>query len=321
MNELDSWNRKWRTLWCWTHIYVHYKRAQTHTRNLTEEIKYAYFNNKHYQFSELIWRNISDLRGWWIKVGQFLSTRGDLFPKEYVTYLSKLQNIMPWIEWNIIEGILREELDQDLKKIFKEIKEKPIATASIAQVHKAVLSGGQNVVVKVQHPNIQHIFNQDMKNLEKLTYAFGLVENGFDYINILNEWQNSASKELDFKNELKNQEIAYKIFKNSGIEIMIPKIYSEYSTEKIITMEYIQGFKIIDKMLLKESKVNKKELLEILCDSFAYQIHIEGFFHGDPQPSNIFVVYDQLKRKYIPALLDWGIVKIFDQKTQIAFSK
>ncbi|OII75406.1 esterase of beta-lactamase [Cryptosporidium ubiquitum] len=321
MNELDSWNRKWRTLWCWTHIYVHYKRAQIHTRNLPEEIRYAYWNNKHYQFAELIWRNISELREWWIKVGQFLSTRGDLFPKEYVTYLGKLQDMMPWMEWNVTEGILRKELDPDLDEIFKEIQRKPIAAASIAQVHRAILNGGENVVIKIQYPDIQETLNQDMKNLEQLTWAFGLAEKDFDFISILNEWQNSATKELDFKNELKNQERAYKMFKDSEIEIMIPKVYSKYSNEKILTMEYIQGFKIIDKMLLKKFQVNKKELLETLCDSFAYQIHIEGFFHGDPQPSNIFVVYDQFKKKYIPALLDWGVVQIFDKKKQIAFSK
>ncbi|KAH8583293.1 conserved esterase of the beta-lactamase family [Cryptosporidium sp. chipmunk genotype I] len=322
MNELDSWNRKWRTLWCWTHIYVHYKRAQMHTRNLPEEIRYAYWNSKHSQFAELIWRNISELRGWWIKVGQFLSTRGDLLPKEYVAYLGKLQDIVPWMEWKVMEGILKEEFGQDVRKIFKEIQEKPIAAASISQVYKAVLTEGEkSVVIKIQYPNSQETFNQDMKNLEHLAWAFGLVEKDSDFNPTLNEWRKSAYKELDFKNELKNQERVYEMFKDSEIEVIIPKVYSEFSTEKILTMQYIQGFKILNKTLLKENNVNIREILEILCDSFAYQIHIHGFFHGDPQPSNILVVYDEFKRKYIPVILDWGVVKIFDKNTQIAFSK
>ncbi|POM84466.1 ABC1 family protein [Cryptosporidium meleagridis] len=322
MNEFDSWSRKWRTLWCWTHIYVHYKRAQMYTRNLPEEVKYTYWNSKHSQFAELIWRNISELRGWWIKVGQFLSTRGDLLPREYVKYLDKLQDIMPCMEWNVMERILKEELGEDFEKMFKEMQKKPIAAASISQVHKAVLNEGEKkVVIKIQFPNIQETLNHDMKNLEQLAWAFGLLEENSDSIHILNEWKSSARMELNFKNELKNQKRAYEMHEDSGIEIVIPKVYTEYSTEKVLTMEYIKGFNILNKTLIKENRVNKRELLEILCDSFAYQIHIHGFFHGDPQPSNILVVYDEIKRKYIPAILDWGMVKIFDKSKQIAFSK
>ncbi|KAH8741565.1 putative ABC1 family beta-lactamase [Cryptosporidium ryanae] len=321
MNELDSWNRKWRTLWCWTHIYVHFKRAQIHARNLSEEARYAYWNEKHSHFAELIWKNISELRGWWVKVGQFLSTRSDLLPREYISYLSKLQDMMPSSEWLIVEKILESELNNDWRVFFEKINTSPMASASIAQVHEALLKDGTKVVVKIQHPNVEETLNQDMKNLTQLSWAFGIIEKGLDFYPILQEWQKSASKELDFNNELKYQQKAYEMFINSGIDIKIPKVYPEYSRQKVLTMEYIDGFKITDKAKLEESGVNLKELLETLCDSFAYQIHIEGFFHGDPHPGNVFVVYNKAKNKYEPALLDWGLVKVFEKNVQRAFSK
>ncbi|KAK6588736.1 ABC1 family beta-lactamase [Cryptosporidium xiaoi] len=321
MNELDSWNRKWRTLWCWTHIYVHFKRAQIHARNLSEEARYAYWNEQHSHFAELIWRNISELRGWWVKVGQFLSTRSDLLPREYISYLSKLQDMMPSSEWSVMEKILESELNDDWRVFFKNINTSPMASASIAQVHEALLKDGTKVVLKIQHPNVEETLNQDMKNLTQLSWAFGIIEKGFDFYPILQEWQKSASKELDFNNELRHQQKAYEMFINSGIDIKIPKVYPNYSRKRVLTMEYINGFKITDKNKLKELGVNLKELLETLCDSFAYQIHIEGFFHGDPHPGNVFVVYNEIKKKYEPALLDWGLVKVFERNIQRAFSK
>ncbi|KAJ1605470.1 putative esterase [Cryptosporidium canis] len=317
MNELESWNRRWRILWCWTHLYVHYKRAQVYARILPEDLGYLYRNDNHSQFAELMWRNISELRIWWIKVGQFLSTMGDLFPKEYVSYLIRLQDMIPWTDWAAMRDVLEGELGQDLSKSLKEIQEKPIMVTPVAQIHKAILKSGETVLIKIQCPNSRELANQDMRNLGRLVSAFDMVEDEA----IIGDWQPFACKDSDFRDEFGNQERAYDICKDSGISIIIPKVYREYSAGQVLTMEYIDGFRITNQVMLSQLKVNKKDLLETLCDSFAYQIHIKGFFHGDPHPGNVLVVYDKSEKRYIPALIDWGVVGVFDKKTQIAFSK
>ncbi|KAF7458964.1 ABC1 family protein [Cryptosporidium felis] len=323
MSELDSWNRKWTTLWRWTRIYVHFKKSQVRARNPLEEARYAYWSEEHSQFAEFAWKNILELHRWWARVGHFLSTRTELLPKECVPYLEGLQDMIPSFEWGLMEEIVAEELGPDWRGKFEETSEAPIASTSIAQAHKGVLKSGEKVLLKIQSPNIREVLSQDINCLAQLSWAFGFLEKATDFeLPFLEEWQKLVNSELDLCSERRNLAKAYEMFRDSGIQIKIPKIFPELSGKKVLTMEFLDGFRITDKEMLREKGIKyRRELLEILCDSFAYQIHIHGFFHVDPHPGNVFVVYDQETAKYVPAILDWGPVVEFEKKTQIAFSK
>lgn len=321
MDVLEPWNRKWRTLWCWTHLYVHYKRAQVDARSLPEE-RCVCWEEEHSQFAELLWRDLSELRGWWMKIGCFLSTRGELLPKEYVAYLGGLQEKIPSVEWGLVERVLEEEFGLDWGLLFEEVHREPIVATYVGQIHSGTLSGGERVLLKIQYPGLREVLARDKRILEELSRVFGL-EGGVwsDLASSLGLRQRSECGELGFRLEQENQDKAYRMLREAGMDVIVPRVYGERSTGRVLAMEYVEGFRITDRVLLERFRVDKRELLEALCDSFAYQIHMLGFFHGDPHPGNVFVVYDRLKKRHVPALFDWGFVKVFDNRMQVAFSK
>lgn len=324
MYGLEPWNRKWRTLWCWTHLYVHYKRAQIDLRGLPNKERCLCWEDGHSHFGELVWRNLSELQGWWIKVGRFLSTRGELLPKEYVTYLGGLQEMIPSVEWGLVEGVLEEEFGSDWGLLFEEVRQEPVASTCVGQIHRGVLSGGERrVMLKIQPPGIREVLALDERILEELSVVFGLEQGsvGLDIVSGLGAGERSRCGEPDFRVELENQERAYRMLGDAGMHVIVPRVYGEYSTGRVLTMECLEGFRITDRALLEEFGVDKRGLLEALCDSFAYQIHMLGFFHGDPHPGNVLVVYDRLRKRYVPALLDWEFVRTLDKKMHVAFSK
>lgn len=223
---------------------------------MSDQQREAFWEQKHDHLAERMWSNIAELRGWWVKVGQFLSTRSDLLPVQYVHHLTKLQDMMPTSSYDVIKKIVEDELKRPISDIFESFEEKAIASASIGQVHKATLKGGTSVVVKVQHPGVDKKLSQDMMTLTQMTWAFGLLEKGLNFGPILVEWQKSAANELDFRIELGFQERARLAAIKSGIDVIIPICYSELTTKKVMVMEYCEGFKITDMEKLKVMFLN-----------------------------------------------------------------
>ncbi|KYF49305.1 ABC1 family protein [Toxoplasma gondii ARI] len=317
---MEQWNRKWRTLWCWSNVYVGWKVSQARARALPKEEQAEFWEQRHEHFANVIWENIKELRGWWVKVGQFMSTRSDLLPQQYIHHLVKLQDMMPTSDFASIRQTIADELG-DVDEIFERIDPVALASASIGQVHRAWLKDGSPVVVKVQHADVETLLSHDMQNLKQLSWAFGLLESGLNFAPILEEWQKAAAKELDFRYELAHQLRAYEGLRKSGIDVKIPKPYPEFTAKKVMVMEFVNGFKITDTEKLDAHNVDRRELMFKLCDSFAYQIHIDGLFNGDPHPGNILVEVDAATGEATPIILDWGLVKEFDAKGQLAFAK
>eukprot|EP00917_Polyrhabdina_sp_WS-2016_P011277 GHVP01024931.1.p1 GENE.GHVP01024931.1~~GHVP01024931.1.p1 ORF type:complete len:620 (-),score=104.12 GHVP01024931.1:2066-3925(-) len=319
-DSMESFNRKWRTLWVWSHLYFGFKTAQARSRLLSAEDAEEYWKKQHTRFAEVVWKNIAELRGWWVKIGQFLSTRSDILPEAYIRHLVKLQDMLPLSRYEIVVQTIEEELEQPLNEIFDSFEETAIASASIAQVHRARLKTGEDVVVKVQHLHVDKTLAQDMNTLMQLSWALGVLEKGMKFGSILDEWQTQAALELDFRFELAHQERARLTLEKSRIDVVVPKCYPHLTTKRVLVMEYCEGFKITNKKKLKEFKVDKRHILHTICDCFAYQIHSDGMFNGDPHPGNILV---QIKPDGTarPVLLDWGLVKVFSNSSRIAFSK
>ncbi len=243
-----------------------------------------------------------------IKFGQILSTRPDIVGEDIANELAKLQDHVPPVPFESIKRVIEEELNSPLYAIFLEFNEDPIATASIAQVHRAKLKDGTIVAVKVQRPEI---IEQIKKDITIMRYLGGLLErriSGLEYYNIsdvIDEFQRAIVKELDFGLEARNMQKFRSIFKDNP-KIKVPVYYENYSTMKILTMEYIDGIKITD---VPESTIQAdgKTIAELGARCYFEQIFKYGFFHGDPHPGNILV-----KDNNTLCFIDFGIMGHLD---------
>lgn len=238
-----------------------------------------------------------------VKVGQMLSLRPDLIPQEYCDEFAKLQDAVKPFPYAQVKSIIEAEYKKPLKDIFKEFEEKPIASASVGQVHKARLKSGELVAIKIQRPDIKKTFEADIDILQYIT------EEAEKYLpqlrpfkpkKIVEEFQKYTEKELDYLAEAKNIEVFHEKYKYSPI-IKIPKVYNEYTTSRVIVMEFIDGRKISEVHDL--TKEEKKKIALAVYNSFIEQVFDMHTFHADPHPGNILL----MKNGKI-AFLDFGIV-------------
>lgn len=238
-----------------------------------------------------------------VKVGQILSTRTDIVSEEYAAEFKKLQSHVKSDTFSVVGPIIEQEAGVPLEELFEKFEEKPLASASIAQVHAAVLKNGQKVVVKVQHPGIYDEMAKDIALLEKAVPlvkhipAAGMV----DPAGIVGELKRSLMDELDFTKEAGNIERFAELNGNVPY-ILSPKVYREFSTKRLLIMDFMQGVQISDytaKANEEEEKGNtavketKKRLAREIVDNYMKQIFDDGFFHADPHPGNILVTLDK----------------------------
>lgn len=252
-----------------------------------------------------------------IKLGQIMSTRRDIFSEEVISELSKLQDNVEPFPYEIAKELFEEEMQMSLKDSFKDFAPKPIASASIGQVYKATLKSGEDVVVKIQRPSIQNIIERDLDilfTLAKLLDEHMDKEKPYNLFEMVDEFSRVITRELDYTLEGRNAEKFYSYFKNDD-NIYIPKVYWDYTSKRILTMERIYGVKIIDNQKLKMKNWAPKDLATIITNCFLKQVFIFGFFHGDPHPGNIFAVGP----KKI-AFIDFGIVGYLDKDTMTFIS-
>ncbi len=245
------------------------------------------------------------LGGTFIKLGQLLSVRPDLVPKTYSKELEKLQDNDPAFSYVEVKRIVEDELKQPIKKIFRTFDQKPIASASIAQVHKAVLKSGETVAVKVQRPDIREKMDADLDILffiaQELEKYLPKVKS-YQPLNVVKEFALWTRKELDFLIEADNAKRIRTSLRNNK-QIRIPVVYSKWTTSRVLTMEYVKGVKLDNLAALSKNHVNLKTIASIYFKAILEQALINGVFHADPHPGNIFVGAD---KKLI--FLDFGIV-------------
>ncbi|URZ02741.1 ABC1 kinase family protein [Clostridium felsineum] len=244
-----------------------------------------------------------DLGSTFIKIGQILSTRPDILPPDYIRELSKLQDDAPNDSFENMEKVFIEEFRKPLKDSFSYFNQKPLATASIAQVHEATLKDGRSVIVKIQKPAIAEQMRLDLSILYKiasLTKA-RFSDTLIDPKEAIEELIASTELELDFKNEAKNMELFKKLNKDVAF-VSSPYIVRRLSGEHIITMEKIHGFKITDVKNIKSSGFDLDDIGKKLALSYFKQVFQDGFFHGDPHPGNILIQNNKI------CYIDFGIM-------------
>ncbi|MHB8514889.1 MAG: ABC1 kinase family protein, partial [Dehalococcoidia bacterium] len=224
-----------------------------------------------------------------IKTGQFLGTRPDVVPDAYVEVLSRLQDEVPPESFDNIRRVIEHELGHPLAEIFAEFDEQPVASASLAQVHRAVLKDGRVAAVKVQYPGIDRIVDIDLANMSFFIRVLNRLDRSMDYRFVAEEMRRHIPLELDFINEGHNAERIAADFADVE-DIVVPKIYWEYSSRRVLTMEYIDGVKITDYEGMRRIGVDTTDVAKILVFAFAEMIVKFGFFHADPHPGNLMVL-------------------------------
>ncbi|MEA2075189.1 MAG: AarF/UbiB family protein [Euryarchaeota archaeon] len=252
---------------------------------------------------------LEELGPTFVKFGQIMSTRPDMIPQELITELEKLQEDVPPFPTEDAKRIIKEELGSPVDSIFKDLTDSPIASASIAQVYEAVLPDGEEVAIKVRRPDIDRIIEVD---LEIMLHIATLVERHLKELDIVHpvgiveEFARVIRKEQDFRIEAAHIERFASIFQ-SDTTIHVPHVYREFSSSKVLTMEFIGGIKVSDitraEVQVQDSSIDPKVVAARGADLILKQIFEHGFFHADPHPGNIRVLKDN-----VICFLDYGMM-------------
>jgi len=239
-----------------------------------------------------------------VKFGQLLSTRPDVVPGDILIELRKLQDQVPSFPVELAHEMIEKELGLSVERLFLEFDDEPIAAASIGQVHRAVLPNGDLVVVKVQRPEAEAQIHADID----LLYQFaGLLSEYWtdifiDPVALVDQFARGIRSELDYHIEARNCERFQKYFADDPM-VHIPKVYWQYTTAKVLTLELMEGTQLVDLDTDAMDMFERKALAGLIAETWLKQIYLHGFFHGDPHPANILVREDG----HI-ALIDFGIV-------------
>lgn len=240
-----------------------------------------------------------------MKIGQIASTRPDLLPKPIVQELAKLQDRVQPLSIGVVRQVLETALQAPLESVYHEFKPIPLGSASMGQVHEAVLKNGDRVAVKIQRPFIQETVKTDLEIFQFLVNRIESktqVGSRYPWRLMLEEFSNTITKELDFLNEGRNAEKLAKLSKGSS-KIEIPKIYWEFSRPSVLTMEYISGIPLHKIMDSPEACHNVRQIAESLCRAIFQQIFRGGFYHADPHPGNVLILAESKI-----GLIDFGIM-------------
>ncbi|TJX61369.1 AarF/ABC1/UbiB kinase family protein [Soehngenia saccharolytica] len=250
-----------------------------------------------------------------VKIGQILSTRPDLIPSMYIEEFNKLQDNVKPEEFSELRSSIEEELNVNLEDIFIQISEIPLASASMAQVHLALLLTGEEVAVKIQRPGIKEKMLGDIYILKKISKFIRRVipEDLVDIDNVIDELEKSAINELNFLIEAENME-KFRNYNKDVKYIYCPEVYKDYSTEKILTMGYVKGIKISDITTIDLEGYDLNDIAVKLVQNYMKQVLQDGFFHGDPHPGNLMIYKNKI------AYLDFGIMGVLNNSLRRKFN-
>jgi predicted unusual protein kinase regulating ubiquinone biosynthesis (AarF/ABC1/UbiB family) len=232
----------------------------------------------------------ADMGGMMIKFGQFISSRVDVLPPEVIRELATLQDEVPTVPFSVIRQTLEEDLGP-LEEHFASFDEMPVAAASLGQAHRARLPTGEQVVVKVQRPGIHNLVHTDLSAMSVVAgwaMKFPFIAHRAKIPDLLDEFSAVLWEELDYAHEADNAEIFGQMFAEDR-GVYIPRLYREYSTHHIVTLEDVTAIKITDYMRIEAAGINRRDVARRLISTYLWMVFIQRFFHADPHPGNLFV--------------------------------
>lgn len=303
--ELGRWERLWRfvtVLSLAVRVYAGYKSIQLWSRFVSDAKASERYRRQDLRAARALLRTAVKLEGLLIKACQFIATRADVLPDEWVSTLSVLHDRVPPRPFELIRAQVERELGRPLDAIYASFNERPIASASLAQVHEARLGDGRRCAVKVQYPGIEARVGADLRNLMFVLKILAWVESDFDFRVVAREMLKYVPMELDFVNEGHNCE---RVGSNLAArpDVLVPAVYWEFTSRRVLTMEFMEGIKITE---LDGTAINRHDVAQKLVEIYCDQILRDGFFQADPHPGNILV---QPGPKLV--LLDFGLAKDF----------
>ncbi|GAA0186262.1 ATP-binding cassette [Lithospermum erythrorhizon] len=307
-------------------IYLDYKATQQREKWISKNKQDALWKKAHERNAKRVLKAMVELEGLWVKLGQYLSTRADVLPQAYINLLRQLQDSLPPRPLQEVFWTVQKELGKSVDELFLKFDNTPLATASIAQVHRATLIDGKEVVVKVQHDGIKDIILEDLKNAKLIVDWIAWAEPQYNFNPMIDEWCKEAPKELDFNTEADNTR---KVARNLGcdktfnelkplntVDVLIPEVIQ--STKKVLILEYMDGVRLNDLDALEGLGVDKQKIVEEITRAYAHQIYVDGFFNGDPHPGNFLVSKDP---PHQPILLDFGLTKSLSSSMKNSIAK
>jgi predicted unusual protein kinase regulating ubiquinone biosynthesis (AarF/ABC1/UbiB family) len=300
------WKAIWRTIsiiWVLTGFLLGFAWDEWINRSQQNKLKRAT------QLREIL----TKLGPTFIKVGQALSTRPDLIRKDFLEELVKLQDRLPPFDNELAMHLIEKELDRSPDELYREISPAPVAAASLAQVYRARLHSGEEVAVKVQRPNLKAILTLDLYLIRWAAATFGRflpLNLGHDLDLIVDEFGGKLFEEIDYLNEGRNAEKFAANFSNNP-QVKVPQIYWRYSSTKVLTLEWINGYKLTGTQYLADAGINPDSIIEIGVTTGLQQLLEHGFFHADPHPGNLFATPEGQM-----AYIDFGMMDQLEESTK-----
>lgn len=261
---------------------------------------------------------LEELGPTFIKMGQILSTRPDLFPSQYIVELTKLQDSIPPTPWPILQDTLKEEYSRPLEEIFTSIDPTPLGSASLAQVHAAVLHNQRSVVIKIQRPEILKTIEADLDILTDLATIAQRSSWGQVYrpAEIITQFAFTLHNELDYRREGLNADRFRANFHNVK-QIYIPEVYWEYSTPRVLVMERLEGIRIDELQALDEAGYDRHAIATDTTTVLIKEILEDGFFHADPHPGNFVIMPGATAQEAVIGAMDFGMVGTISKSGRI----
>ena len=260
---------------------------------------------------------LEDLGPTFVKLGQIMSMRPDFLPQEYCDELMKLQTEANPLPFSVIEKVIEQEYQRRWTRIFRSIDEEALGSASIAQVHRAVLLDGEKVVIKVQRPGVHDIMSKDIVLLKRaagILKILGPAQDVVDFSMVLDELWAIAKQEMDFVMEANHIE-EFRHANQDADFVSCPKVYRHLTTQHVLVMEYVDGIQIDDVAGLKAAGIDARRIGERLGENYVKQIVEDGYFHADPHPGNIWVRGGKI------VWLDLGMMGRLSNKDRAAIRK
>ena len=308
-------SRSLRVAYTGGRVYLGYKRVQRRSREWPQERRDAAFAAHHEASAARIFNLAVSLKGMYVKTGQFVGTRTDIFPAAYTARLSHLQDRVPPRPASQVRHTIEQQFGRPVDEIFARFDDEPLASASLAQVHRAALPDGREVAVKVQHPEVEALVRLDVRNLKTMAGLVARREPNFDYRAIAAELGRQVPLELNFVREAEmTKRVAHNLRDVPGITV--PRIVDGLVARKALVLEFLDGQRLIGRDSELPAGVDPAVLAETVTAAFGHQIMFDGLFQADPHPGNLLVLPDGRV-----ALLDFGLTKELPGPMRLAFCR